>query len=106
MSFQFNESVVRHRFRKQMTHMSTHILNIEMLQASVPGVMEQDEYGNHFRTAHQPITMVLTFLLDFANSYSILFNILSKTLLKSMHIEKISIILPSGNIAVVFIVLL
>ena len=35
-SFQFNESVVRHRFRKQMAHIFAHILKIEMLQATVP----------------------------------------------------------------------
>ena len=52
----------------------THMPKIEMLKASVPGIMEQEEYGHHFRIAHQSITMVLAFLLDFANSYSILFN--------------------------------
>lgn len=73
-------------------------------QASVPGIMEQDENGHHFRIAHQPITMVLALLGAIATSYRILFNSLSKTLLKSSQIKKISIILPSGNIAVVFIV--
>ena len=57
-----------------MAHMSTHILKIEVLQASVPGIMEQDENGHHFRIAHQPITMVLALLGAIATSYRILFN--------------------------------
>ena len=34
-SFQFHESIVRHCFRKKVAHIFAHILNIEMLQASV-----------------------------------------------------------------------
>ena len=73
-SFQFNESVVRHRFRKQMAHIFAHILKIEMLQATVPRVMKQDENGHYFGIRHHAIAMILAFLGAIASRYGILIN--------------------------------
>ena len=71
-SFQLNESVVRHRFRKQMAHIFAHILKIEMLQATVPWVMKQDENGHYFGIRHHAIAMILAFLGIIESRYGIL----------------------------------
>ena len=46
---QLGEPVVRHRSRKQMTHMHKDIPDIEMFQTFVPTEVEQYHDGNDFR---------------------------------------------------------
>ena len=73
-SFQFNESVVRHRFREKMAHIFAHILKIEMFQTTVPRVMKQDENGHYFGIRHHAIAVILAFLGAIASRYGILVN--------------------------------
>lgn len=46
---QLGEPVVRHRSRKQMSHMHKDIPDIEMFQTFVPAEVEQYHNGNDFR---------------------------------------------------------
>ena len=87
-----------------MTHVPAHVMKIEVFQASIPGIMKQYENCHDFRIRHHAIAMILAFFCHLATCQAFCSTVLSKTLLKSSHIEKISIILSSGNIAVVFIV--
>ena len=73
-SFQLNETVVRHHFRKQMAHVPAHIMKIEVFQTSVPRIMKQYENSHDFRIRHHAIAMVLAFLGLLATCYGILFN--------------------------------
>ena len=60
---QLNETVVGHGLREQVPHVLAHIIQIEVLQASVTGIVEQDQNGHHLGVRHPAITVIFAFLL-------------------------------------------
>ena len=46
---QLNETVVRHCLWEQVPHVLADIIQIEVLQASVAGIVEQNQNGHHLR---------------------------------------------------------
>lgn len=53
-----------------MSHVFADIIQIEMLQASVAGIMEQNQKGHHFGVRHLAITMIFMLSLRVDTSYS------------------------------------
>ena len=74
---------------------------------TISRIVEKNQDSHHIGVRHLAVSMVLAFIGGFSSSYRVLLNdTVKKILLKSLHIENISIILSLGNIAVVFIVFL
>jgi hypothetical protein len=66
---QFNETVVRHRLREQVPHMLADMIQIEVLQASIAGIMEQNQNGHHLGVRHLAIAVIFAFLPGMTFSY-------------------------------------
>ena len=71
-----------------MAHIFSHILKIEMLQATIPWVMKQDENGHYFGIRHHVIAMILALLGATQFVMAFCSRVLPKTLQKSSQIKK------------------
>ena len=59
---EFNETIVRHDFRKEMPHVLAHMIEIEMLQTSIARAVEQHKNRHHLGIGHGVIPVILSLL--------------------------------------------
>lgn len=85
---QFNESIVRHHFRKKMAHMSTHILKLEVLKHRYPELWNRMRMVITSESLINPSRWYLRFLGLSPPVIAFCSTVLSKTLLISSQIEK------------------
>ena len=69
---QFNESVLGNNLREQMAQMSTYMIQVEVLQATIARTVEQNQYHHHFCFRHCSITMVFTLIFIWHGNFSII----------------------------------
>lgn len=86
-----------------MTQKLVHIIQIEIFQVPVSGIVEKNQDGHHLGVRHLAVTMIFAFVSVWPSVIERFVMISSKFLLNSLHMKKNSVILQSGNIAVIFI---
>jgi hypothetical protein len=57
--FQFYKTIIGHYFGEKMTKPFAHMLQIEMLQTTIAGVVEQDHDDHHFCLGKRPIAVII-----------------------------------------------
>ena len=60
---QLHEAVVGHHLGEQVAEPSAHVLQIEMFQTPVAGIVEQDHDDHHFRLGKSAVPVIFTLLL-------------------------------------------
>ena len=58
---QFHKTIIGHHFGEKMAKTLAHMLQIEMLQATVAGVVEQDHDNHHLCLGKRPVAVIIPF---------------------------------------------